>query len=77
MNLCPYCNGAKALLNAKKATFTEVNVDSDDVKREWIARHTGQTSLPQLFIDNISYGGFEEMQDLDKKGKLNSILGLK
>ena len=75
-NYCPYCRAAKALLTAKGVAFSEINVEGDDVKRDWLSRQTGQSTVPQIFVDNVSYGGFEDIQNLDKQGKLDAIIGL-
>jgi glutaredoxin 3 len=73
-NYCPFCNYAKALFKDKNVSFNEINIDGDDVKKEWIARHSGSTTLPQIFIDDVCYGGFEDIKELDTKGELDKIL---
>jgi len=73
---CPFCHAAKQLLTTKGVEFTEVNVEDDDVKRRWLFERTGQRTVPQIFVEDKSYGGFEDIQDLDQKGELNKILGL-
>lgn len=75
-NYCPYCNAAKALLSAKGVSFEEINVEGDQEKREWLVKTTGQTTVPQIFIDDKPYGGFTDIQALDQQGKLNDLLGL-
>lgn len=76
-NYCPYCHAAKRLLTAKKVAFSEINVEGDDVKRQWLIEKTGQRTVPQIFIDDKSFGGFEDMQELEQKGELDKVLGLK
>lgn len=75
-NYCPYCHAAKALLKAKGVAFEEINVENDPKKRDWLVEATGQTTVPQIFIDGASYGGFDDINALDKEGKLNGILGI-
>ena len=71
---CPYCHRAKALLTKKKATFTEVDVDDRPDLRSWLASASGQTSVPQIFINGQSVGGSSELDALDRQGKLDRLL---
>ena len=74
---CPYCVRAKALLNAKGAAFTEIDVTLDAAKRrEMEARNPGARTVPQVFVDNVALGGCDDIYALDAKGKLDAVLGL-
>lgn len=75
-NYCPYCHAAKALLKAKGVDFTEINVEGDPAKRQWLIEQTGMTTVPQIFVDDKSYGGFDDIKTLDVAGKLDAILGI-
>jgi glutaredoxin 3 len=71
---CPYCLSAKALLNRKGASFTEINVSGDpDGRRKMIERSGGYT-VPQIFIDGTAIGGSDELHMLDREGKLDPLL---
>jgi len=75
--LCPYCSAAKNLLNKKGAPFEEIDVTMNPIKRAAMSEKSGgQTSVPQIFIDDLHVGGFEELVDLDQEGELDSLLGL-
>lgn len=73
---CPFCTAAKNLMKSKGVDFTEINVENDPEKRAWLAETTGQTTVPQIFIDEKPYGGFQDIQALDQQGKLDNLLGL-
>ena len=73
---CPYCTRAKALLTKKGAAFREVDVSSDEEKRVWLAKATGQRTVPQIFINDVSIGGFDELATLDRQGKLDPLLAV-
>ncbi len=73
-NYCGYCVRAKALLKSKGIAFTEINVENDDAKRQWLIDTTGQRTVPQIFINEKSIGGFDELSDLDKAGKLDGMV---
>jgi glutaredoxin 3 len=40
------------------------------------ARANGRTSVPQIFIDDIHVGGFDDLAELDIDDKLDPMLGL-
>jgi len=69
-NWCPYCVRAKRLLQAKGWAFEEINVEGDDEKRSWLRKHTGMSTVPQIFIGDESVGGFDDIAALDRRGEL-------
>lgn len=71
---CPYCTAAKNLLKGKGVAFEEINVEGDDAKRQWLRETTGQRTVPQIFINDQSIGGFSELSKLDGEGKLDTLL---
>lgn len=71
---CAYCVRAKALLQKKGVAFDEVDVEHDDAKRVWLVEASGQRTLPQIFVDDRSLGGYSELEALDRQGKLDPIL---
>lgn len=73
---CPYCQAAKALLASKGVNYKEVDVENDSEKRAWLVAATGQKTVPQIFINGKSYGGFSDVKELDDAKKLDTILGI-
>ena len=74
---CAHCDWAKALLNKKNIDFVEYNISADPSKRdEMIKKSNGARTVPQIFIDDYHIGGNKELQELNKEGKLNSLLGV-
>jgi glutaredoxin 3 len=71
---CAYCVQAKALLDRKGVTYQEIDAEGDDAIRAWLAEATGQKTVPQVFVDGRSLGGFSDIDALDKAGKLDPIL---
>jgi glutaredoxin 3 len=67
---CNYCTMAKRLLTGRGIEFREVRVDEDFEKRKWLIETTGQRTVPQIFIDEVSIGGFQELATLDRSGGL-------
>jgi len=74
-NLCPHCDRAKELLNKKKIEFTEYNITKDFLKmEEMLKKSNGMRTIPQIFIGEMHVGGNYELQALEHKGKLDSLL---
>jgi glutaredoxin 3 len=71
---CPYCHAAKDLLTEKGVCFTEVDVTGDAGERARLARQTGQRTVPQIFVDDRSIGGYDELAALERQGELDALL---
>lgn len=72
---CPFCVRAKRLLDARGIPFREIDVGDDDALRADIVERTGRRTVPQIFIDGRSIGGFEELAALDTAGELAEYMG--
>lgn len=71
---CPYCLRAKALLGKKGVAFEEIDVENDDARRAWLVEASGQRTVPQIFVDGRSLGGYTDIEALDRQGRLDPIL---
>ena len=70
---CGYCRSALSLLRKKGVDFEQI--DADDPKtRKWLREVTGRTTVPQIFIDGQSVGGYTDIRDLDERGELDRLL---
>ena len=77
-DLCIHCDWAIELLSRKNIEFKEYNIAKDTTKREeMFKKSNGAKTVPQIFIDEQHIGGNVELQSLERKGKLNSLLGIK
>ena len=56
---CPYCIRARMLLESKNISFTEMRVDEQAEQRSVMEQRSQRTSVPQIFIDGRSVGGFQ------------------
>ncbi len=75
--LCPFCIRAKALLEKKGVAYQEHSIDGDqDARLAMADRANGRTTVPQIFIDNQSIGGCDELHDLERSRQLDVLLGL-
>ena len=74
-DLCVHCDWAIDLLNRKKIKFTEYNVAKDSSKREeMFKKSNGAKTIPQIFIGEQHVGGNNELQTLEREGKLDNFL---
>ncbi|MCG7938975.1 MAG: glutaredoxin 3 [Candidatus Thiodiazotropha lotti] len=64
-NQCPWCNRAKSLLQAKGLDYEEIDVSSDQARLVEMVERSGRRTVPQIFIDDIAIGGFNELSKLD------------
>lgn len=71
---CPYCRMAKELLSARHIPFEEIRVDLDPVKLEEMLRLSQKRTVPQIFINDQSIGGYDDLAALAKSGKLDGLL---
>jgi glutaredoxin 3 len=72
---CPYCHAAKALLKRKRAAYNEIDVGFESERREeMIQRSHGRMTVPQIFIGPTHVGGNDDLQALERAGKLDLLL---
>ena len=72
--ICPYCTRAKTLLTSKNQTFTEISLDEHTEKIEEMIEKSQRRTVPQIFIDGQSIGGFDDLNALNQQGKLDELL---
>lgn len=71
---CVYCTRAKALLDTRGISYTEIVCDTDEKKVEMSAITSGRTTFPQVFIGPVHIGGSDELLDYHNKGYLKSAV---
>ncbi len=74
LNWCGYCHAARRLLDSKGVTYDVVDVTGDDDTRAWLRSTTGSGTLPQTFVGDEPLGGYTDLVDLDRTGKLDKLL---
>lgn len=74
---CPYCVRAKALLDEKGVAYQEHDVTLGGPKKaEMLERAPGAMTVPQIFIGATAVGGCDDLQALERAGKLDPMLRL-
>lgn len=73
---CPYCMRARRLLERKGIAFQEIRVDAEPSRWQEMEERSRRNTVPQIFIDGRSIGGFDDLAELDFDGELDELLGL-
>ncbi len=70
---CGFCRVAKSLLQKRNVAFTEVNLAKDPSGRAELVRITGMMTFPQVMIDGAPVGGYQELVQADRAGRLSAL----
>ena len=73
-SFCGSCIQAKALLDRRGITYTEVSVEDHPGLREKLLARSGRRTLPQVFIGEHCVGGADELRALDASGELTKMV---
>ncbi|MCE2928221.1 MAG: glutaredoxin 3 [Candidatus Caenarcaniphilales bacterium] len=73
---CPFCKKALALLNSKNLEYKQIKLDGDEAARDLMSQKTkgNRKSVPQIFIDNVSMGGCDDLHALAGSGELDKLV---
>lgn len=73
---CPFCQRALALLNEKGVNYEQIKLDGDEAAREEMSKKTkdNRKSVPQIFINDVSMGGCDDLYALQDSGELDKLL---
>jgi len=72
---CPYCTGAKQLLDSLNADYEEIVVDNQPELRKKLAEeNNGWKTVPMIFINNKFIGGCDDLKKLHSNGLLEAKL---
>jgi len=71
---CGYCRQAKALLAKRGLEYDEINLAMNADGRTELALRTGMMTFPQVIIGDELVGGFTELLQADRSGRLTELL---
>ena len=74
-NYCRFCFRAKTFLRSKEVPFEEIDVTYDPPGRAEMERLSARRTVPQIFIDGQSIGGYDDIRLLDATGELDCLRG--
>ena len=70
---CGFCRAAKALLAKRGVPYEEINLAKDPEGRAELVRMTGMMTFPQVVIDGEPIGGYQELAQADRAGRLREL----
>ena len=73
---CPFCSKAKSLLQSKQLEYAEIDITSDLAREQEMIERSGRRTVPQIFIDGESVGGYDDLANFNATGELDQRLGL-
>ena len=66
---------AEKLLQKKGvAQLEKILIDVDPAQRETMMARTGRRTVPQIYIGDHHVGGYDDLDALDRAGKLDALL---
>jgi glutaredoxin 3 len=71
---CGFCVRAKVLLEQRGIPFEEIHRDRDPEVRDRLEELTGGWTYPQIVIDGKAIGGYTELAELDRSGRLAALV---
>ena len=71
---CGFCTAAIYLLNEKAYEFEEIAADNNPALRDELEQRSGQSTLPQIFVDEHSVGGYRELAVAISDGEFEELL---
>jgi len=71
---CSFCAHAKSLLDGKGIKYQQIDIEEQPEKRDEMIDLSGRTSVPQVFINQQSIGGCDDLYALDASGELESLI---
>ncbi len=73
--MCNFCDAAKRLLSRNNLNYNEIDISTKEgLRDEMTKRANGRRTIPQIFFDDYHIGGYQELRELEKTGKLLSSL---
>ena len=73
--MCNFCDAAKRLLSRNNLNYNEIDISTKEgLRDEMTKRANGRRTIPQIFFDDYHVGGYQELRELEKTGKLLSTL---
>lgn len=71
---CPFCRMAESLLTEKGVAYDKVDISEVPERRDEMIERSGRKTVPQVFIQDQPVGGFDELAELERSGRLDKLL---
>ena len=71
---CPFCQMAERLLLKKGVQFETIRIDLEPRRRVEMIERTQRRTVPQIYVGEHHVGGYDELSELDREGRLDALL---
>ena len=72
---CPFCMRAEQLLEQRGVQDIErISVDGQPEVKQQMIEITGRRTVPQIYIGATHVGGFDDLAQADREGRLTQLL---
>lgn len=72
---CAFCTQAKRLLTQLKIPFEDVALDNEPELRQRLSQdNNGYRTVPMIYVDGTFIGGYDELTQMNKQGKLAHLI---
>ena len=72
---CGYCSAAIRYLQERKGFQVEiVDLTGDVEQRMELIRKTGRRTVPQIYINDVHIGGYDDLVRKDREGEIDVLL---
>ena len=65
---------AKKMLDDMGLSYTEIDIEENNISRDKLANLTGGHTVPQIIINDKVIGGFTQLLQLNQSGQLRELL---
>ena len=71
---CAYCTAAKNLLASRDYEYEEINMEGNQELMLQVMQKSGQRTVPQIFVDKKSIGGYQELLASTASGEFDALI---
>ena len=72
---CRFSEKARMFLEEKGVPYDEIDITADpEQEAAMVEASGGASTTPQIFIDGEHIGGFEDLEEEDRRGRLAAML---
>ena len=65
---------AKKMLDDMGLSYTEIDIEENNISRDKLSNLTGGHTVPQIIINEKVIGGFTQLLQLNQSGQLKELL---
>ena len=62
------------MLDDMGMSYENIDIEKENISRDDLAKITGGHTVPQIIINNLTIGGFNELLRLNQSGKLKKLI---